>query len=62
MTAIIFITTLALLVALISWCTWMYDVPISHIPDTESEKYVRDLKMRIADTEWKFHRELDKYR
>ena len=62
MTAIIFITTLALLVALFCWCSWIYDIPIPHMPDTESEKYIRDLKMRIADAEWKFHRELDKYR
>ena len=62
MTAIILIITLALLVALISWCTWMYDVPTPHIPDTESEKYIRDLKIRIADAEWKFTSQLAKYR
>ena len=62
MIAIILITTFALLVALITWCTWMYDVPIPHIPETEAEKRIEDIKLRIADAEWKFHRELDKYR
>ena len=43
---------------------WLESVIFKYepIPEFESEKHVRDLKMRIADAEWKFHRELDKYR
>ena len=62
MTAIILITTLALLVALISWCTWMYEVHIPHIPESESERHVREMKLRIQQAEWKFNHELAKYR
>jgi len=62
MTAIVLITTLALLVALIAWCTWMYEIHIPHIPETESERHVRDMKLRIANAEWKFKNELAKYR
>jgi len=62
MTAIVLITTLALIIALIVWCAWMYDVPTPHIPETESEKHVRQLKLRIQQTEWEFNKELAKYR
>ena len=58
MTAIVIITTLALLVALIAWCTWMYEIHIPHIPETESERHVRAMKLRIADAEWKLKREM----
>lgn len=62
MTAIVLITTLALLVALIAWCTRMYEVHVPHIPESESERHVREMKLRIADAEWKFNNELAKYR
>jgi hypothetical protein len=62
MTAIVLITGFALIVALFCWCSWMYDIPVSHIPETELEKNIRELKLRIAEAEWKFNRELDKYR
>tara|TARA_B100001057_G_C22283648_1_gene731795 strand:+ start:268 stop:453 length:186 start_codon:yes stop_codon:yes gene_type:complete len=58
MTAIVIITTFALLVALIAWCTWMYEIHIPHIPETESERHVREMKLRIADAEWKLKREM----
>jgi hypothetical protein len=51
-----------LLVALICWCTWIYEVHIPYIPESESERHVREMKLRIADAEWKFHNELAKYR
>jgi len=62
MTAIILTITLILLITLIAWCTWMYEVHIPHIPESESERHVREMKLRIADAEWKFNNELAKYR
>ena len=62
MIAIVLITTLALLVALMLWCSFIYDIYVPEHPDTESEKHVRELKLRNAEAEWKFNRELDKYR
>ena len=62
MTAIVLIITLVFLVALIAWCTWIYEVHIPYIPESESERHVREMKLRIADAEWKFHNELAKYR
>jgi hypothetical protein len=29
-----------------------------HIPETEAEKLVRSIKLRIADAQWKFRKEL----
>ena len=36
---------------------YMYDVRISHIPESESEKRVREIKLRIEQEEWKFRNE-----
>jgi len=62
MTAIILTITLILLITLIAWCTWMYEVHVPHIPESESERHVREMKLRIADAEWKFNNELAKNR
>ena len=36
---------------------YMYDVRIPHIPESESEKRVREIKLRIEQAEWKFRNE-----
>ena len=49
---------------MLGWLLWMehqIDCP-PPIPETESEKHVRQMKLRIADAEWKFNSELAKYR
>ena len=56
------VATFIFLFTMFIYVATIYDVPTSHIPETESEKYIRDLKMRIADAEWKFNKELDKHR
>jgi hypothetical protein len=56
--ALIVITTY--LIGMLFYVAWMdgkiHNPP--HIPETEAEKLVRSLKLRIADTEWKFRKEL----
>ena len=53
----VFIITLLLLISLTCWCVYMYDVRIPHIPESESEKRVREIKLRIEQAEWKFRNE-----
>jgi hypothetical protein len=36
----------------------MYEIEIPPIPETEQEKHVRQMKMRISEAEWKFKREI----
>ena len=55
---IIFMTFLLFFVALIIWGYWMYEIEIPPIPETEQEKHVRQMKMRISEAEWKFKREI----
>ena len=43
---------------LIIWGYWMYEIEIPPIPETEQEKHVRQMKMRIKDAELRFTREL----
>ena len=55
---IIFMTFLIFFIAMIIWGYWMYEIEISPIPETEQEKHVRQMKMRISEAEWKFKREI----
>ena len=59
--AIIFIV---LTIGMLGWLLWMehqIDYP-SPIPETESEKHVRRMKLRIQQAEWEFNKELAKHR
>ena len=59
--AIIFIV---LTIGMLGWLLWMehqIDYP-EPIPETESEKQVRQMKLRIQQAEWEFNKELAKYR
>ena len=52
------------MIAILCMAMWMdeqtYRTP--HIPETESEKHVRQMKLRIQQAEWEFNKELAKYR
>lgn len=58
--------TLIVVVTFLLWTliysAWTYDRLNNppYIPETEQEKLVRDIKLRIADIQWKFRRELGK--
>ena len=47
------------LIGMLFYLAWMeneiYNQP--HIPETESEKLVRNIKLRIADAQWKIRKE-----
>ena len=55
-----FIVVITSLVGMLFYLAWMeneiYNPP--HIPETEAEKIVRSIKLRIADAQWKFRKEL----
>ena len=55
---------LMLLVGMLGYLVWMddqiYNPP--YMPETESEKHVRQMKLRIQQAEWEFNKELAKYR
>ena len=55
---IIFMTLLIFFIAMIIWGYWMHEIEIPPIPETEQEKHVRQMKMRISEAEWKFKREI----
>lgn len=46
------------LIGMLFYLAWMeneiYNPP--HIPETEAEKLVRNIKLRIADAEWKIRK------
>ena len=56
--------TLIVIVTFLLWAliysAWAYDKINNppYIPETEQEKLVRDIKLRIADIQWKFRKEL----
>ena len=55
--AIVFII---LAIGMLGWLLWMehqIDYP-APIPETESEKHVRDMKERIKVAEWRFKRSI----
>lgn len=54
------ITASILLVVILGYAVYMEDQLMNppSIPETESERSVRSLKMRISDAEWKFKREI----
>ena len=56
--ALIVITTY--LIGMLFYVAWMDDKIHNppYIPETEAEKLVRSIKLRIADVEWKFRKEL----
>ena len=43
---------------MIIWGYWMYEIETPSIPETEQEKHVRQMKLRISDAELKFKREI----
>jgi hypothetical protein len=49
-----------MLIGMLGYLVWMddqiYNPP--HIPETESERHVREMKLRIHNAEWKFKREI----
>ena len=55
---IIFMIFLIFFVAMIIWGYWMYEIEIPPIPETEQEKHVRQMKLRISDAELRFKREI----
>ena len=58
--ALIVITTY--LIGMLFYVAWMDDKIHNppYIPETEAEKLVRSIKLRIADAQWKFRKELGK--
>ena len=56
--ALIVITTY--LIGMLFYVAWMDDKIHNppHIPETYAEKLVRIIKLRIADVQWKFRKEL----
>ena len=56
--ALIVITTY--LIGSLFYVAWMDDKIHNppYIPETEEEKLVRSIKLRIADAQWKFRKEL----
>ena len=56
--ALIVITTY--LIGTLFYVAWMDDKIHNppYIPETETEKLVRSIKLRIADAQWKFRKEL----
>lgn len=48
------------LIGMLFYLAWMeneiYNPP--SIPETEAEKLIRNIKLRIADAQWKFRKEL----
>ena len=54
---IVVITSLVGILFYVAWIdSELYNMP--RIPETELEKNVREIKLRIADAEWKFKREI----
>jgi len=56
--ALIVITTY--LIGMLFYVAWMDDKIHNppYIPETEAEKLVRSIKLRIEDAQWKFRKEL----
>ena len=54
------IVIITYLIGTLFYVAWMDDKVNNppHIPETEEEKLIRSLKLLIADTEWKFRKEL----
>ena len=52
------IFTVTYLIGTLFYVAWIHDHINNppHIPETEEEKLIRNLKLRIADTEWKIKR------
>jgi hypothetical protein len=50
----------SILIGLLGYLMWMdeqiYNPP--RMPETEQEKHVREMKLRIHNAEWKFKREI----
>ena len=52
------IVIITYLIGTLFYVAWIHDQINNppHIPETEEEKLIRSLKLRIADTEWKIKR------
>ena len=57
---IAFIVITTYLIGMLFYVAWMDDKIHNppYIPETEAEKLVRSIKLRIADAQWKFRKEL----
>ena len=58
MMGFIILVFLLTFLGLIIWGYWMYEIEIPPIPETEQEKHVRLMKMRINDAELRFKRDI----
>jgi hypothetical protein len=49
-----------MLIGLLGYLVWMDDQIYNpkYMPETESERHVREMKLRIHNAEWKFKREI----
>ena len=58
-----FVITITSLIVFGGLYTWLESVIFKYepIPEFDSEKDV-EIEMRLADAEWKFNKELDKYK
>ena len=54
----VFIIFLLFVIGIVIWGYWLYEIEVPPIPETEQEKHVRQMKMRISEAEWKFKREI----
>jgi hypothetical protein len=54
------IVIITYLIGTLFYVAWIHDQINNppHIPETEAEKLVRSIKLRIADAQWKFRKEL----
>tara|TARA_Y100000768_G_scaffold149109_1_gene111326 strand:+ start:3358 stop:3537 length:180 start_codon:yes stop_codon:yes gene_type:complete len=54
----VFIIFLLFVIGIVIWGYWLYEIEVPPMPETEQEKHVRQMKMRISEAEWKFKREI----
>ena len=49
-----------MLIGMLGYLVWMDDQIYNpkYMPETESERHVREMKLRIHNAEWKFKREI----
>jgi len=54
------IVIITYLIGTLFYVAWIHDQINNppHIPETEEEKLIRSIKLRIADAQWKFRKEL----
>ena len=59
-----FAITITSLIVFSGLYIWLESVIFKYepIPEFDSESKCREIKLRLADLEWKFNREMDKYK